>query len=109
MPGYIWWPSGGTLSSANGTTSPIVTSLRIPCPRSSLDAGRAGRLQHLAPAHDLTLDVVTELAWRADHRLPAESREVRLGVDRCHDVLEGAIELGHDRRWRVGRRHGGDP
>src|SRR5262244_879318 len=96
VPGYICRPSGGTLSSANGTTSPMVTSLLMLFP-SLFDPDRPGGLHHFAPAYDLAFDVVAELVRRADRRLPAEPREVRPGLGRCHDFFEGGVEPGHDR------------
>src|SRR5262249_52929228 len=118
-----WKPSGGTLSSAKGTTRPIVTSLLMSVvPRSlgfslgslwlslsSLDADRASRLHYLPPAHGLALDVVAELLRRARGRQPAESGEVRLGVRRRHDLVQGLVELHHDWRRRFGGRYDRDP
>src|SRR5450755_1426841 len=107
-PGYMIGPSNGTSSVANGTTRPMVMSLRMlrfarrrP---SALDQHRPGALRPLAFAHDAQAlrnfrigfeqaaevaaeAVLVELLVRLDVPQPAGVRRDFVGDDDAHQVV----------------------
>src|SRR5580692_552875 len=107
-PGYMIGPSNGTSSVANGTTRPMVMSLRmLRVARrrvSALDQHRAGALRPLAFAHDAQAlgdfgigfeqpaevaaeAVLVELLVRLDIPQPARVRGDFVGDDDAHQVV----------------------
>src|SRR5580704_11636417 len=107
-PGYRIGPSNGTSSVANGTTRPMVISLRMTCRAgrraSALDQNRSGALRPLAFAHDAeplcdfgigfeqaaevaAEAVLVELLVRLDVPQPARVRGNLVGDDDAHQVV----------------------
>src|SRR5688500_8257508 len=97
-PGYIWCPSGGTLSSAWGTTRPIVLLMRVSFVFRSalLNASGARRLHHLAPTQQLALHELVQLIRRAGQRPQAKLVETRAGLRRVHDVDQRLVQPRDD-------------
>src|ERR1700729_2894095 len=107
-PGYMIGPSNGTSSVANGTTRPMVMSLRMlrvaRRRASALDQHRPGALRPLAFAHDAeplgdfgvgfeqaaevaAEAVLVELLVRLDVPQPAGVRRDLVGDDDAHQVV----------------------
>src|SRR5262245_53993138 len=107
--GYICSPSSGTLSVANGTTRPMVTSLRMrfsssPDPAVSiLDC--AGGLDDRRPFRDLGTQIAGKFLWRARHRLHSKLEEMLLGRGVVEDRGQGLVQRSDDGRRHVRRGH----
>src|SRR5689334_22301127 len=97
--GYIFSPSSGTLSVANGTTSPMrrCCLMCFPLRRRannllSIDAD-AYALDDGGPAHRLLDDLLLGFIRRAGPRLHAKRGEMLLGFRRLHEIAERVVEL----------------
>src|SRR5262247_3913093 len=101
--GYICSPSSGTVSLANGTTSPMVKSLGISF-SSKLIFGGAGGLNDRRPFFYLRAQIDREFLWRARHRLHSELQKMRLGRGLGKNAGQRPVEDGKYRQRQVCRR-----
>src|SRR5262245_66558654 len=101
--GYICSPSSGTVSLANGTTSPMVKSLGISF-SSKLIFGGAGGLNDRRPFSYLRAQIGREFLRRARHRLHSELQKMRLGRWLRKNPGQRPVERGQHRRREVRRR-----
>src|ERR1041384_1449958 len=100
-PGYIIGPSSGTLSVANGTTSPMVCCFvmdgSLVSRQYNLFDADADASDDPGPARSLFDDMLMRLLRRAGSGLHAERGEEILRLRRHHDFSKSAVEPVHDR------------